>query len=55
MVDTVPELAQRNAENLHKTMEEKNEASSLTRRLPRVGQVSDWIEEAKTLPRMLEF
>lgn len=54
-VDTVPKLAQRNAENLHKAMEEINVASNLTRRLPSVDQVSDWIEEAKTLPRMLEF
>lgn len=54
-VDTVPELARRNAENLHKAMEEINVASNLTRRLPSVDQVSDWIEEAKTLPRMLEY
>lgn len=54
-VDTVPELAQRNAENLTKKMEEVNEAKKLTRRTPSLKEVTGWIEEAKTLPRALEY
>lgn len=54
-VDTVPELAQRNAENLTKKMEEVNEEKKLTRRTPSVTEVTKWIEHAKELPRMLEY
>jgi len=52
-VDTVPELAQRNAENLHKKMEEVNAAKNLVRNLPSSASVTKWIEEAKTLPRVV--
>ena len=54
-VDTVPELAQRNAANLAKAMAETNEEKKLTRRVPAEAEVSKWVEEAKTLPRMLEY
>lgn len=54
-VDTVPELAQRNAENLTTKMEEVNEAKKLTRRVPSLKEVEKWIDEAKTLPRELEY
>lgn len=54
-VDTVPELAQRNAENLYKKMTEINEERNLVRRLPAQSQVADWIEQAKQLPRMLTY
>jgi hypothetical protein len=54
-VDTVPELAQRNAANLHARMKEINEAKSLVRRLPSASQVADWVEQAKTLPRALTY
>ena len=54
-VDTVPELAQRNAENLTKKMVEVNEASQLTRRTPSPAEVEKWIAEAKTLPRRIEY
>jgi predicted flap endonuclease-1-like 5' DNA nuclease len=50
-VDSVPELAQRNAENLHKKMEEVNAAKNLVRALPSLASVASWIAEAKTLPR----
>jgi len=52
-VDTVPELAQRNAENLHKAMAEVNEAKHLVRQLPSVAQIQDWVDQAKTLPRVI--
>lgn len=54
-VDTVPELARRNAENLVATMEEANEAKSLVRKLPAEKQVKSWIEQAAKLPRVLEY
>ena len=54
-VDTVPELAMRNAENLTAKREEVNETKKLTRRMPSLKEVEKWIEEAKTLPRALEY
>ena len=54
-VDTVPELARRNAINLTKAMVDVNEKKKLTRRVPSDSQVTKWIEEAKSLPRMLEY
>ncbi len=54
-VDTVKELAQRNAENLTQKMEEVNEQKNLVRRVPPLKSVEKWIEEAKTLPRVLEY
>ena len=54
-VDTVVELATRNAENLTAKMEEVNEKKKLTRRTPSLKDVEKWIDEAKTLPRVLEY
>ena len=54
-VDTVPELAQRNAENLAAKLEEVNAAKKLTRKVPSVKEVEKWIEAAKSLPRALEY
>lgn len=52
-VDTVPELAQRNAENLHKKLAEANDAKNLTNSLPSAASIQKWIDEAKTLPRVV--
>jgi len=54
-VDTVPELAQRKAENLFQKMTEVNQAKKLVRRLPVLSQVTDWIEQAKHLPRIIQY
>ncbi|MDP4809964.1 MAG: DUF4332 domain-containing protein [Saprospiraceae bacterium] len=54
-VDTVPELAQRNAANLTAKMEEVNEAKNLTRKTPSATEVEKWIEQAKELPRVIEY
>ena len=54
-VDTVPELAQRRADNLTKKMVEVNEAKQLVRRTPTEAQVAAWIDEAKALPRMVTY
>lgn len=52
-VDTVPELAQRNAENLQSKMAEVNEEKHLVRKVPVTSQVQDWVEQAKALPRVI--
>ena len=54
-VDTVPELARRNAANLAKAMADLNAAKKLTRRVPTEAEVEKWIAEAKILPRALEY
>ena len=54
-VDTVPELANRNAENLFIKMQEINNAKSLVRKLPTQAQVEDWVKQAGTLPRILQY
>lgn len=54
-VDTVPELARRNAANLAQAMQKVNEDKKLTRRIPAETEVTRWIEEAKQLPRALEY
>ena len=50
-VDTVKELAQRNAATLHAKMNEVNEASKVVRRPPALKTVESWVAQAKTLPR----
>ena len=54
-VDTVPELAQRNPENLYAKMKEINQQKELVRRLPSEGQVASWVEQAGKLPRALAY
>ncbi len=54
-VDTVPELGQRKAENLHAKMTEVNEKKNLVRKLPAVSQVQDWVAQATTLPRVINY
>ncbi len=48
-VDTVKELRNRNAENLHAKMAEVNAAKKLVRQLPALSRVQDFVEQAKTL------
>lgn len=52
-VDTVPELAQRNPENLQSKMTEVNEAKNLVHKVPALSQVQDWVSQAKKLPRVV--
>ncbi len=49
-VDTVKELATRNAENLAVKMHEINQDKKLVRQTPSEKSVSDWVIQAKTLP-----
>lgn len=48
-VDSVPELARRNADNLTAKMGEANAAKKLVRRVPSSKQVKSWSEEARGL------
>ncbi len=54
-VDTVPELAQRNPENLYQKMQEVNQEKKLVRKLPTQNQVKAWVEQAKKAPRMIQY
>jgi predicted flap endonuclease-1-like 5' DNA nuclease len=54
-VDTVVELAQRNPENLYTALQETNDEKLLVRRMPALGQVRDWVAQAKNLPRLLTY
>lgn len=54
-VDTVVELAQRNAANLYAKLFEVNEAKKLVRQMPTQASVSAWIHSAKALPRVVTY
>ncbi len=54
-VDTVPELAQRNAGNLYEKLASVNQEKNLVRQIPSVKQVTDWVNRAKQLPRVITY
>lgn len=54
-VDTVPELAQRNPDNLFQKLAAVNEEKKRVRRLPTLEQVRQWVEQAKELPRVVTY
>jgi uncharacterized membrane protein/predicted flap endonuclease-1-like 5' DNA nuclease len=54
-VDTVPELAQRNPENLAAKLAEVNAAKGIVKMLPSSGQVANWVSQAKDLPRLITY
>lgn len=54
-VDTVKELARRNAENLHAKVTEINESLQLTQRPMTLNLITDIIEQAKTMAPGLEY
>jgi predicted flap endonuclease-1-like 5' DNA nuclease len=54
-VDTVKELAQRRADNLHKKIEETNNAEKLTNNPPLPELVESWVAQAKELPKTLTY
>lgn len=54
-VDTVKELRTRNAENLHVKLEEINAEKKLTRVVPSLDKVTDFIEQAKNLEPMVTY
>ena len=54
-VDTVAELAQRRPDNLVAAMAKTNAEKKLARALPVASMVTRWVEEAKKLPRAVEY
>lgn len=52
-VDSIPELAQRDPTHLHPKLSEINEKKNLVRKLPGLSQVTEWVAQAKTLPRVV--
>ena len=54
-VDTVPELAQRNPENLYRKLLKVNEKKELVRQVPSQTQVQGWVEQAQNLPRVITY
>lgn len=52
-VDSVPELAQRNSDNLHAKITEINEEKSLVRSVASAKQVAGWVDQAEDLPKMI--
>ena len=53
-VDTVKELATRNAENLAEKLADVNKEKKLTRQVPSASTVGDWIKQAGELPKKVE-
>jgi predicted flap endonuclease-1-like 5' DNA nuclease len=54
-VDTVVELANRNADNLLEKVIAINKEKKLVRKLPVLSMITDWIKQAKKLPRIVEY
>ncbi len=54
-VDTVNELRNRNPENLAAKLAQINAEKKLVRQAPSTSAVRDWVEEAKTLPAIIEY
>ncbi|MBN1535237.1 MAG: DUF4332 domain-containing protein [Anaerolineales bacterium] len=54
-VDTVPELANRNPENLFQKLVSVNQEKELVRKLPTENQVADWVSQAKKLERIITY
>ncbi len=52
-VDTVPELGQRSPGNLTAKLAEINADKKLVRALPSESQVSAWVAQAKSLPKIV--
>jgi predicted flap endonuclease-1-like 5' DNA nuclease len=54
-VDTVAELARRDANKLFEKLKATNEEKKNVRKLPSVAQVGKWIDQAKLLPRAVKY
>ena len=54
-VKTIMELAQRNPDNLYEALVKINREKKLVRRLPSRDQVRRWVEQARNLPRVVEY
>lgn len=54
-VDTIKELRTRNAENLHTKMALVHEEKKITRMIPSLSQVMDFIDQAKALEPVIFY
>ncbi len=54
-VDTLKELRNRNAANLHEALQETNAKKKLTRRVPSLGMVEDFVDQAKKAPPVVTY
>lgn len=54
-VDTVVELAARQPANLHAKLTEVNTQKAVVKALPSAAACTDWVEQAKALPRRLAY
>lgn len=54
-VDTVKELSKRKPENLHATLLAKRTEKGLAGRAATLKEVTDWVEQAKALPKTLTY
>lgn len=54
-VDTVPEMAQRNPKNLYEMLTTVNEEKNFVRQVPSQTTIEAWIENAKTLPKIIKY
>ena len=54
-VDTVKELRNRNADNLHAKILEVNQQHKLVRQVPSLSMVKSWVEEAKKLDPVVTY
>ena len=54
-VDSVKELAQRKPDHLHEKLKESNEAKHQVHIVPNLTSITNWISEAKQLPRVVSY
>ncbi len=54
-VDTLKELRNRNAANLHEALQETNAKKKLTRRVPSLGMVEDFVDQAKKATPLVTY
>jgi len=54
-VDSVKELAQRKPDHLHEKLKESNQAKRQVHIVPNLTSVTEWISEAKKLPRVVSY
>lgn len=54
-VDTVVELSKRVPENLYAKLAEVNGVKKLAKRNPTIPEVKSWVEQAKQMPRMIQY
>lgn len=54
-VDTVKELASRRPDNLHRKIVDVYKGRSHTAQLPPPSALQSWVEQAQSLPRVLEY